>query len=290
MNMGIHACGLLMAVLWTVVPPGFAVAQETAQPGPAQWSRAEKEQFLLKAKIVRQVDAGRGITGTTRATLKSERGTHDAHVQTINEYKQMFQSPMGTEINFKDTYKFNIASYILDQILQINMIPITVERKVQGRTASLTWWVDDVLMSELERKNGNVSPPDTDRWNCQMHVVRVFDQLIANTDRNLGNLLITRDWDIWMIDHGRAFRMHTDLREPKNLVRCDRALLAAMRRLDKQTLKSNLGKYLTGMEIDGLLARRDLIVKTFEQKAAQEGEAAVFYDFLTLRTSSDPKE
>jgi hypothetical protein len=33
--------------------------------------------------------------------------------------------------------------------------------------------------------------------------MRAFDQLIYNTDRNLGNLLIDGDWRIWMIDHTR---------------------------------------------------------------------------------------
>ena len=40
-----------------------------------------------------------------------------------------------------------------------------------------------------------------------MSLVRVFDQLIGNIDRNVGNLLITSDWRIWAIDHTRAFRL-----------------------------------------------------------------------------------
>jgi len=40
-----------------------------------------------------------------------------------------------------------------------------------------------------------------------MWVVRLFDQLIYNTDRNLGNLLIDKSWRLWMIDHTRAFKV-----------------------------------------------------------------------------------
>ena len=36
--------------------------------------------------------------------------------------------------------------------------------------------------------------------------VRVFDELIANRDRNIGNMLWTSTWKMWMIDHTRAFR------------------------------------------------------------------------------------
>ena len=47
--------------------------------------------------------------------------------------------------------------------------------------------------------------------------VRMFDQLIYNVDRNLGNLVIDKNWTIWMIDHSRAFRLldeHQDAGQP----------------------------------------------------------------------------
>ena len=91
-------------------------------------------------------------------------------------------------------------------------------------------------MMEVDRKKKHLEPPDQDSWNRQMYVVRVFDQLIFNTDRNLQNLMVdTKEWQIWMIDHTRAFRMRTDLQEVKNLARCDRKLLAGLRKLDLAT-------------------------------------------------------
>jgi len=279
------ACITAVVLVVAAIP---SAAQQGPQANPAEWSRADKEQFLLKAKVLRQKDAGRGITGSTRASLSNEMGVHDAHIQTIDEYKLKFESPMGTEFNFKDTWKFNMAAYILDRILDINMIPVTVERKVGGRAASVTWWIDDVLMTELDRTQKKITPSNPEAWNRQMFVVRVFDQLIANTDRNLGNIVILNNWDIWMIDHTRAFRTHTTLLEVKNLVKCDRYLLENLRKLDKQTLKTRLGKYLNGMEIDGVLARRDAIVKFFDDRIAVAGEAEVLYDYLVQRKAAYP--
>jgi hypothetical protein len=46
---------------------------------------------------------------------------------------------------------------------------------------------------EAEKKKR--APPDEDGFNHQMYIVRVFDQLIYNTDRNLQNLLITSGLD-----------------------------------------------------------------------------------------------
>jgi hypothetical protein len=240
----------------------------------------QKEQFLKTAKILRVRQLSEGITNSLRATLADGECTHDAHIQTIDEYRAVFSGVTGTELNFKDTYKGNIAAYRLDRILGLRMIPPSVERKYAGRAAAFTWWVDDVLMTEKQRYQKRIEPPDQDRWNRQMHIVRVFDQLIYNTDRNLGNLLILKNWDLRMIDHTRAFRLDPKLRDEKNLTRCDRQLLARLRKLDEETLVRELTPYVTRPEIKALLARRDRIVEFFEKAIAARGEDAVLYDFL----------
>ena len=102
--------------------------------------------------------------------------------------------------------------------------------------------------------------------------------MIYNTDRNFGNLVITNDWRLWMIDHTRAFRLHRVWREPKQLVKCGRAFLEAMRRLRREDAERRLGDYLRPGEIDGLLARRDEIVRFFDAKAAEAGEEATLID------------
>jgi hypothetical protein len=142
-------------------------------------------------------------------------------------------------------------------------------------------------MMEGERIKKKLQPPDVDRFNKQMYVVRVFDQLVFNTDRNLQNLLITPDWNLWMIDHTRAFRMRTDLSAPKNLTKCDRNLLKQMRRLSKETLTEELGDWLLPYEINAILARRDKIVALFDQKVAREGEGTILFD-LPPRQSAWP--
>jgi hypothetical protein len=84
--------------------------------------------------------------------------------------------------------------------------------------------VDDVLMTDKERWKKKVQPPDADSWAKQIHLMRVFDELIFNTDRNLGNILIKTGWSMRLIDHTRAFRAYKSLKNPKSLSRCDRKL------------------------------------------------------------------
>src|ERR1039457_7037607 len=56
-------------------------AQPAATPGNySGLTRAQKEEFLLKAKIVKYQAAKKGITNTLRATLSDGTTTHDASV------------------------------------------------------------------------------------------------------------------------------------------------------------------------------------------------------------------
>jgi hypothetical protein len=267
---------LTPAVLLAALP---ALAQQAAP----KWTNNEKEAFLLNAKVISQHSLSKGVTDSRQAVLDDGKVQHQAHIQTIDISKSSYQTSRGTELNFRDTFKYNMAAYQLSKLLDIDMIPPSVERKVGAQTAAVTWWVDDKMFDELDRVKQNIQPPDLDRWNKQMYVVRVFDQLIYNTDRNLGNLVIDKSWNIWMIDHTRAFRTQKNLENPKNLVQCDRNLLAKLKELDKESLKKSVGKYLTGMEIDGILTRRDKIVQFFEKEVSQKGEGAVLYDLASVK-------
>jgi hypothetical protein len=234
----------------------------------------QQEAFLRNAKIMGAKGAKKGVTQTVRVTLSDGAVTHDASVQTINESKAVFQGQSGTtELNFKDTYLFNIAAWKLARMLGIeDMVPPSVDRKYLGVNGAFTWWVDDIAMDEVERVQKKLQPPDADSWGREIQVLHVFDQLIYNTDSNATNLLIDKQWHIWMIDHSRAFRRQRTLQDPKMLSRCDRNLLAKMKTLDLPTLQAETKSYLTKDEVQGVLGRRDLIVKFFEDK----GDSALY--------------
>lgn len=271
-----HAATLtVLALAWTVALP---TAQAPAPPAPVSLSAAQMEEFLLRAKIVRTRDAGGGITGTRRATLSDGVVTHDAQIQTIDQSRTLFQPATGpAEMNFRDSYRYNIAGYRLATLLELDNVPMSVERRVEGKAAAMTWWIDDVMMTERERLKTEARGPDPERTAMQTHVMRVFDELISNTDRNMGNLLWTKDWKMWMIDHTRAFRLNTDLRRPNVLLRIERSLFENMRRLTEDSVKTAVGRSLTTQEARAVLARRDAIVKLFDAKIAERGEGPILY-------------
>ena len=118
------------------------------------------------------------------------------------------------------------------------------------------------MMDEGERLKTRAQVPDTDEWNRQMWHVRIFDQLIYNVDRNLGNLVIDKGWSVWMIDHSRAFRLMEQLKAPQDLRKIERGAferLKAHRPPRRSTRRS--GNYLTPDEKKRMLIRRDAIVQ-----------------------------
>jgi hypothetical protein len=233
--------------------------------------------FLLTAKVVSGRDAKKGITHTKRLTLSDGTLTHDASFQAIDEHKPVMQLATGTELNFVDSYKYNIAAYALAELLGIDdMLPVYVERKWAGQVGSLSWWLP-VKMDEGERHRQKLTAPDADAWNNQMHKIRVFDQLVSDNDVNLTNVLIGENWKIWRIDFTRAFRLNKELKAPKDLVRCDRQLLEKLKSLDANELTEKVRSYLTKEQVKAVMARRDGIVALFQNLIAEKGEREVLY-------------
>ena len=248
---------------------GGLLAQEPAASAQAAASPTltldEQENFLLMARIVKSRGVSKGVTGTVRATLSDGTVTHDASIQSIDESMREFKSNRGTEFNFRDYWGYNVAAYKIDRLLDIKMTPPSVKRHFNNKPSAFTWWVDDVIMDEGERLKQKASAPDTDYWNRQMWVIRLFDQLIGNVDRNLGNLLIDKSWTVWMIDHSRAFRLNDKVKTPANLTKCERTVFERLKALDINMLKKEVNDYLTGPEMRALLQRRDEIVAIIEK-------------------------
>jgi len=270
--MRVMLVGVALVALTVANPVARRLPQETLQTAAAALSDTQIEHFLKEAKIVRTKSIGKGVTGSTRATLSDGTLTHDAQIQTVDEKKAQFDAPGATEFNFQDSWKFNVAAYRVDRLIGLQMVPVSIERTWKSTPAAFTWWIDDVLMDEGKRLKDKTQPPNSGTWNEQMQLVRIFDQLIYNVDRNMGNLLIGTTWRIWAIDHTRAFRSHNTLKSPANVTRCDRQVLDRLKQLNKETLKREIGSYVSEYQINGLLARRDKIVELIEKG----GSVAIF--------------
>lgn len=241
-------------------------------------TKEQLKEFLLTAKVVKSAPARKGITNAYRLTLTDGTSTHDAIFQSVEEHAMLKEMAGGrTEMNFVDSYKYNIAAYELAAMLGLDeMVPVYVQRKWEGKTGSFGWWLP-VKMDEADRLKRNIAVPDPDSWNKQMYKIRVLDQLVYDTDPNLTNVLIGEDWRIYRIDFTRAFRLHKNLQSAQDLAQCDRQLFTKLQGLDGNELAARTKGYLNKQEIQALMARRDKIVDHFQKLISEKGEDEILY-------------
>jgi hypothetical protein len=109
--------------------------------------------------------------------------------------------------------------------------------------------------------------------------MHVFDNLINNIDRNMGNILFDPDWRVWLIDHSRAFIRDQKLPNPERVRRIEQHLWERLRSVSDEELEAAVEPYLAEPERAALLERRRLLVELIEQKIAQLGEDGVLFSW-----------
>ena len=269
-----RALALAVLVGWACATPARA-----EEPYGLPLTGEAAETFLRTAQVVRKKALGTGITHSEQYTLSDGTRTHKAVWKTIDEFKRGVTSfdGGGVYVDFADSWKHEVAAYELDKLLGTGLIPPTVERAFSQTTGSLQLWVEGA-MTEADRKQKKIAPPDVDAWNRQMYQVRLLHQLTFNTDsRNIKNELIDPSFRVYAIDFSRAFMSYPDLPSGKELVRFSRSTLEALRSLDRPTLDAKLGRWLSGVQIGTLLKRRDKILELAARSVQERGEAAVLY-------------
>jgi hypothetical protein len=281
------------AVLATGLAASLLAFMPTA--APAQTPRAlrtpeGREAFLAEADIVAAREIGKGVTKPWRLTLRDGEFVQDAAFQAVDASKDEVRFRSGRmERDFRDYYGYNIVAYRLARLLGYDdLVPVSVERVWKGKRGALTWWVDK-KWDEDERVKAGVNPPDVQAWERQLYLARAFTSLVADTDRNLGNLLITADFHLWLIDFTRAFRHSHELNNPALLRRVDRRFYDGLKTLTEESVEAAMGPWLDGLARKALLARRDAMVEHFAVLADQRGEKAiVFYESDPPRSQEQP--
>jgi hypothetical protein len=281
------ASALLAAALCSVVPvarPRAQAAAPAAQLGTAEAPATPeaREQFLRDGEVVASRQLGKGVTHPWRLTLKVGGVTHDAAFQSVNSQKDEVRFQSGrSERNFRDFYGYNIAAYRLARAVGYDdLVPVTISRRWNSQVGALTWWVDK-KWDEDERVKAGVKPPDMAAWEKQLYVARVFTQLVDDSDRNLGNQLVTAEFHLWLIDFTRAFRLRTAPKDPALLRRVERRFYDRLKAITDRELDAAVSDYVQGLELTALKARRAAIITHFDALVAERGADAVFFEIPT---------
>ena len=243
-----------------------AQAPAPAAVGAKTWvgHYAELEAYLRTAPVESIEDVPIGVTRPKRIFFAPGGLASSATFKVL---------PMGRRSGYWEAHRSEIAAYELDRLLGLDMVPVTIERRVGSELASVQMWVEGCRMIKDVDQAACPNPVEFAKQVCRQ---RVFDDLIANIDRNAGNILVDGQWNMVLIDHSRAFASNT-MPFGKQMTRIDREMFAKLKVLDEASLTKTVRPWVLGdARVRDILKRRDKIVAHFEKLARKQGEASVF--------------
>jgi hypothetical protein len=233
-------------------------AQEApgAPAGAKTWlgKQHEIEEYLKTAEIVKMDEIGVGVTKPRHAYL--------APGGPISEMAWKVLPADGFKGGYHESYKSEIAGYEMDKLLELNMVPPKVERRVNGTVGvAVMWAVNTKSFKDLG--GAPAAPPRyLDAWNRQMIRAKMFHDLIGETDPNLGNWLVGPEWTLILIDNSRAFS--TDKNLVHELTRVQRDLWDRMKALTSEQVTAAVGGLIDAKQIRAIFERRDQMQKVVD--------------------------
>lgn len=267
------AAGCSTALCLLVLLPGPSITAQTpaapAQESPASSTGAktwighyeEVEKFMASAKVLEMEEVPIGVTHPKKIRLEPGGPV---------EYIAFKALTPGIQKGFYESYKCEIAAYLMDRLVGLDMVPPKVEKRIRGDIGAAVMWVTGT--KSWKELGGAPDPPPEQRarWTRQLSRAKMFDNLIGNPDPNLGNWLVDSEWNLILIDHSRAFQTNNELFH--KMITVEQPLWDRIRGLDEATLKQALGEWLGGSELRAVLRRRDRIQQEIDKMVAARGD------------------
>jgi hypothetical protein len=155
-----------------------------------------------------------------------------------------------------------LAAYRLDRLLELDMVPATVMRKL-GRREGTFQFLPSKLLNEAQRaesgRGGSANCPLPEQWSAMY----VFDSLIFNEGRALERMNYGADsWQLILVGHERAFGMGKG--RPRHLASVDLAIglgwKNALTALTDEVIENEFADVLDKRRRRALAARRDALL------------------------------
>jgi hypothetical protein len=206
---------------------------------------ADELQNFLQTKEIMAVD---DVDGRTIVKVNDGKRTVSA----------IFSNPRGR--NFFPS----VAAYRLDRLLNLEMVPVTVKREVEGKSGSLQFWpgnTTDESARSAAGQGGSAWCSLTEQWPAMY----VFDVLIFNEGRSQQRMLYDKSsWRLILSEHDRAFS--TKKGRPAHLknapITVGQGWRDALAELDDEVIVENLNDVLDKRRLKALQSRRDEILAT----------------------------
>jgi hypothetical protein len=176
-----------------------------------------------------------------------------------------------------ESYKYELAAYAMDKLLDFQRIPPTMKRKIDDVIGSIQIRIEDCIGLD-EQRRGNIAPPDIQAFENGLEEINVFENLIYSKRTELDDILIHEvSWDIYRVDFSDAFDTSPDLIPEQKITRCSKKLFENLRDLSDEVVRARLDVYLNDEEMSALLDRKALIIDLIKKRIDELGEEAVLF-------------
>ncbi len=251
------------------------VAAHQAIEHPDGLSRLELKAILESGEITDTETLNTEITQMLRLTFDIPDTRVRATFRSASTDSNLLRSDDSERsLDFTGNFKFDIAAYKLSEMLGIHMVPMSVEREIDGTKAVVQYWLEDSY-SEYSANEKGKRYRGYCSYASQINLMRIFDLLIDNNDRNSANILVEANHQqlIW-INHSHAFSENSRLSVniDKSDIQLTPQLQKALRNLTQERLEETLGNLLNQEQMSALMKRRDHIL---EMSLQQDNKSSI---------------
>jgi len=204
----------------------------------------EIESILKKGELVSRIKDGSG-----------------RDIVTVREGERTLEAVFAKR-SAKNFYP-EVAAYRLDKLLNLEMVPVTVRRELDGVDGSLQFnpknWINEFTRQESGR-GGSAWCPLTEQWNAMF----VFDVLTHNEGRYGKSILYDLDfWQLMLVGHNDAFstRKGVPARLKSVPYSVGQGWKDALSALTEEKLQHDLGDVLDRKRVRAMLARGEALVE-----------------------------